>query len=124
MLERILVADVGLLGETAADTASAAGDAHGPDPTARAGQADLEGDVDVDGEITAYQYVLDPWESAYRVCQVDEGSECTSEVYADISPTGPDSIPSYHEFRLRAQDNAGCWEESWNIVRFYVKECD
>jgi hypothetical protein len=69
---------------------------------------------DQDGEVSAYQYVLDPSQNAYRVCQVLPGQECTSREYALAA--GP------HEFRVRAQDNAGCWELSWNIVRFEVAE--
>ena len=80
---------------------------------------------DVDGEIAAYQFVLNPWASAYRVCQVDLPEQaCTSWTYEDIEPTGPPPLPEYHEFRVRAQDNSGCWEESWNTIRFYVKECE
>lgn len=78
--------------------------------------------VDVDGEITAFQFVLDPWANAYRVCQVGAGSECTSWLFEDVEPTGEDPLPEFHEFRVRAQDDAGCWEETWNIVRFYVEE--
>jgi hypothetical protein len=77
---------------------------------------------DQDGEVAAYQYVLNPWENAYVVCQVDEGSECNSQEYFNIEPSASDSIHPYHEFRLRAQDESGCWEETWNIVRFYVEE--
>jgi hypothetical protein len=70
--------------------------------------------VDEDGEIGAFQYVLDPGQNAYRVCQVLPGQECTSRSYA-VEP-GP------HQFRVRAQDNADCWEQSWNIVDFVVAE--
>ncbi len=80
--------------------------------------------VDDDGDIAAYQFVLDPTQNAYRVCQVSLPDQpCTSWTYEDIQPTGPPPLPEYHEFRVRAQDNAGCWEQSWNKVRFYVKEC-
>jgi hypothetical protein len=77
---------------------------------------------DVDGEVAAFQFVLDPWANAYRVCQVGIGESCTSWLYEDVQPTGPPPLPEYHEFRVRAQDNAGCWEKSWNISRFYVEE--
>ena len=79
---------------------------------------------DADGEVAAYQFVLDPSMNAYRVCQVTPEQACTSWTYEDIEPTGPPPLPEYHEFRVRAQDNAGCWEQSWNIMRFYVKECE
>jgi len=83
---------------------------------------------DVDGDVAAFQYVLDPGQNAYRVCQIDPEDTCTSQEYFDVEATGPDSLhpdrPEYHEFRLRAQDESGCWEESWNTVRFYVKECE
>ncbi len=72
---------------------------------------------DADGDVAAYQFVLDPSMNAYRVCQVDlPGQPCTSWTYENVE-TG------IHEFRVRAQDNAGCWEESWNIIHFYVEEC-
>ena len=77
---------------------------------------------DVDGEIAAFQFVLDPWANAYRVCQVGPGESCTSWLYEDVAPTGPEPLDEYHEFRVRAQDNAGCWERDWNIIRFYVTE--
>ncbi|MBN2565709.1 MAG: hypothetical protein JXB46_08360 [Candidatus Eisenbacteria bacterium] len=70
--------------------------------------------ADEDGAVAAYQYVLDPQQNAYRVCQVLPGQECTSREYE--VEAGP------HQFRVRAQDNAGCWEQSWNIVSFYVAE--
>jgi hypothetical protein len=70
--------------------------------------------VDEDGEVGAFQYVLDPQSNAYRVCQVLPDQECTSREYA--VEAGP------HQFRVRAQDNAGCWEHSWNIIDFYVAE--
>ena len=70
--------------------------------------------VDEDGEIGAFQYVLDPGQNAYRVCQVQPDQACTSREYQ--------ALPGEHQFRVRAQDNAGCWELSWNIVNFFVAE--
>ena len=72
--------------------------------------------LDSDGEINAFQFVLDPSQNAYRVCQVGPGEPCTSWSYENVEP-------GEHEFRVRGQDNADCWEETWNIVRFYVAEC-
>ncbi|MCK4408666.1 MAG: hypothetical protein KAW67_01185, partial [Candidatus Eisenbacteria sp.] len=57
---------------------------------------------DEDGEIAAFQFVLDPAENAYRVCQVGPGQACTSWPYENIEPR---SDP--HVFRLKSQDNAG-----------------
>ncbi len=73
--------------------------------------------LDVDGEVAAFQYVLDPSQNAYRVCQVTLEDECTSRLYEDVEP-------GQHRFRVRAQDNAGCWEQSWNEIIFYVEDCD
>ena len=73
---------------------------------------------DVDGEIEAFQFVLDPWANAYRVCQVGPGEPCTSWSYEDLEPD------VRHEFRVRAQDNAGCWEQNWNIIEFWVVESE
>lgn len=64
--------------------------------------------VDVDGEAVQYQYVLDPKENAWRLTDKETVS------YEDI-------LPGEHEFRIRAQDNAGCWEEETNVVTFYVE---
>ena len=69
---------------------------------------------DSDGDVAAYQFVLDPRVNAYRVCQVGPGESCTSWFYEDVQPD------TTHEFRVRAQDNAGCWEETWNTVTFFV----
>ena len=80
--------------------------------------------LDPDGDVAAYQFVLDPSMNAYRVCQVTPEESCTSWIYEDIGPTGPHPLPEYHEFRVRAKDNSGCWEQSWNITRFYVRECE
>jgi hypothetical protein len=71
--------------------------------------------VDADGEIVAFQFVLDPSANAYRVCQIGSEEACTSWLYENVG-AGP------HEFRLRAQDNAGCWEEEWNMIGFTVTE--
>jgi len=72
---------------------------------------------DIDGEVAAFQFVLDPWANAYRVCQVDPEDPCTSWTYENVQ------ADTVHEFRVRAQDSSGCWEETWNIVQFYVEEC-
>jgi hypothetical protein len=70
--------------------------------------------VDDDGDIAAYQFVLDPTQNAYRVCQVSLPDQpCTSWTYENVDV-------GIHEFRVRAQDNAGCWEQSWNTLTFFV----
>jgi hypothetical protein len=63
--------------------------------------------VDTDGNISAYQYVLDP--------QVDTW-HTTADTFASF--TGVDS--GAHQFVLRARDNAGCWEEEYQCVGFDV----
>jgi hypothetical protein len=72
---------------------------------------------DGDGEVAAYQYVLDPSQNAYRVCQVTPEQECTSREYTVVNTL---DVAQEHDFRLRAQDNSGCWELSWNRVNFFV----
>ena len=85
--------------------------------------------IDNDGEILAFQYVLDPTVNAYRVCQVTEEQMCTSIEYelragygwvdtVDFADARLDS--GRHEFRVRCQDASGCWETSWNRHYFYV----
>lgn len=63
---------------------------------------------DPDGDVVAFQYVLDPWENAYSLT---DQSEMT---YSGIGGGS-------HSFRVRAQDESGCWSESWSIVDFYVE---
>jgi hypothetical protein len=66
-----------------------------------------EGD-DPDGDELLFQYGLDPWLHAYEL------TEASEMLYVGIEPGA-------HEFRVRAQDQSGCWSESWSIVRFYVE---
>jgi hypothetical protein len=65
---------------------------------------------DPDGEVRAYQYVLDPNVSSWR--QTEE----SSLAFESISPGA-------HEFRIRARDNSDCWESGYQIVHFWVKAC-
>jgi hypothetical protein len=65
---------------------------------------------DADGEVRAYQYVLDPNVSSWR--QTEE----SSIAFEGISPGA-------HEFRIRARDNSDCWENGYQIVHFRVKSC-
>ncbi len=66
--------------------------------------------TDVDGSIDKYQYVLDPTVSSWKI------SENTS-FEATLVDTG------WHEFRVRALDDAGCWEQTYKTIRIYVQEC-
>ncbi len=63
--------------------------------------------TDPDGEVAEYQYVLDPQEGSYLV------TADTSVSYSGVSSGD-------HEFRLRAKDGAGCWEETYSVVTFHV----
>ena len=63
---------------------------------------------DPDGDVVLFQYVLDPWLNAYEFTEASEMS------YVDIDPGG-------HEFRVRSQDQSGCWAVTWEIVTFYVE---
>jgi len=66
-----------------------------------------EGD-DPDGDELLFQYVLNPWLHAYEL------TEASEMLYEDIKPGA-------HEFRVRAQDQSGCWGIHWEIVTFYVE---
>lgn len=66
---------------------------------------------DVDGEVVAYQYVLDPRVNSYRE------QEETEKSYEGVEP-------GEHEFRVAARDNSDCWQKGYTIVEFWVKECD
>jgi hypothetical protein len=69
---------------------------------------------DDDGEVQAYQFVLDPGVNAYVYCQVGGPyGACTGWEFEDVSPGA-------HQFWVRSQDNAGCWELSWNKLHFNV----
>ena len=63
---------------------------------------------DPDSDIVTFQYVLDPWQSAYEITDAFEAA------YSGIG-SGP------HEFRLRAKDGSGCYSERWSVVRFHVE---
>ncbi|MEE8572483.1 MAG: hypothetical protein V3T20_04445 [Gemmatimonadota bacterium] len=63
---------------------------------------------DPDGDVVAFQYVLDPWDNAYSL---------TDESEMTYSGIGGGS----HSFRIRAQDESGCWSTTWSIVGFYVE---
>ena len=66
-----------------------------------------EGD-DHDGGELLFQYVLDPWLHAYDL------TEASEMLYEGIEPGA-------HVFRVRVQDQSGCWAETWEIVTFYVE---
>lgn len=63
--------------------------------------------TDIDGQIAEYQYVLDPQLNDWSL------TEATSTSYNNVRA-------GEHVFRLRAKDNSGCWEETFNIVTFHV----
>ncbi len=63
---------------------------------------------DVDGEVSEYQYVLDPAVNSYQV---------TSDTTASYS----DVVPGEHEFRLRAKDSSGCWETEYRFLSIDVQ---
>jgi len=67
--------------------------------------------TDVDGEVVAYQYVLDPQVNSWQ--QTEE----TSVSYEDVGE-GP------HEFRIRSRDDSDCWSNEYEIVHFFVESCD
>ncbi|MCK4511600.1 hypothetical protein KAW64_07675 [bacterium] len=64
--------------------------------------------TDPDGDVVQFQYVLDSWLSAYEL------TEASEMLYEDIEPGA-------HVFRVRSQDQSGCWGTSWEIVTFYVE---
>lgn len=63
---------------------------------------------DVDGQVAAYQYALDPGTAVWL---------STGDTWATCSGVAPGE----HEFRLRAKDDSGCWEESYSTVTFQVE---
>ena len=65
---------------------------------------------DVDGDVVAYQYILDPLVSSWT--QTDQDSVA----FQDIDE-------GFHEFRIRSRDNAQCWESGYQIRTFYVEAC-
>ncbi|MBD3349088.1 MAG: hypothetical protein GF400_07840 [Candidatus Eisenbacteria bacterium] len=73
--------------------------------------------TDVDGSIEAYQYVLDPTESSWKTSE-DTCFEASLIDTAGVVDTG------WHEFRVRARDNSGCWETSYKSILVYVEECE
>lgn len=64
--------------------------------------------TDVDGEVSEYQYVLDPAVSSWHV------SGDTAVSYSDVAP-------GEHDFGLRAKDSAGCWELEYHFLSFEVE---
>jgi hypothetical protein len=67
--------------------------------------------VDTDGEVVAYQYVLDPQLNSWQQTQ----ESCVS--YEDVE-VGP------HQFWIRSRDNSDCWSNEYEIVHFFVEDCD
>jgi len=84
-------------------TFPAAGDTVPPDFTVT-----WEG-TDIDGEVVSYQYILDPTTGSYRI------TEDNFKDYEDVTP-------GEHLFKVRAWDNAECWEEGYREVTFWVSE--
>ncbi len=64
--------------------------------------------TDIDGSVVAYQYVLDPRVSSWRQ------TDTTSVSYEAVEP-------GEHEFRVRARDNADCWETGYQRITFTVE---
>ena len=63
---------------------------------------------DPDGEVALFLYVLDPASHPYATTDLNEVS------FVDVEP-------GLHEFRIRAQDQSGCWGTQFGIVTFYVE---
>jgi len=64
--------------------------------------------IDVDGEVTEYEYALDPWINSWNTIS------STEVYYHQVEP-------GEHEFRIRARDNRDCWELEYEIVGFTVQ---
>ena len=64
--------------------------------------------MDVDGEVSEYQYVLDPALNPYQV------TNDTTVSYSGVTP-------GEHEFRLRAKDSSGCWETEYRFLGIEVE---
>lgn len=80
--------------------------------------------TDVDGEIETYQYVFDPgvwgWKTE-NVSSITFPNEDLPLVPAD----GPlPYTPGMYEFRVRARDESGCWEQTYKTIQIYIGECD
>jgi hypothetical protein len=67
--------------------------------------------ADSDGEVIAYQYVLDPTVNSFRE------QEETEKEYEDVPP-GP------HQFWVAARDNSECWQKGYTKITFWVEECE
>ena len=63
--------------------------------------------VDIDGDIAEYQYILEPEMNAWHT---------TADTCLHMSS----APPGEHEFRVRARDEAGCWEPDYEIISFHV----
>ena len=64
--------------------------------------------TDIDGEVSEYQYVLDPAVNPYQA---------TSDTTASYTGVAPGE----HEFRIRARDSSGCWETEWCLLIIEVE---
>jgi hypothetical protein len=67
--------------------------------------------TDSDGQVEAYQYVLDPTVNSFRE------QEETEKPYEDVAP-------GLHTFWVAARDNSDCWQKGYVKVNFYVEECE
>ena len=63
---------------------------------------------DVDGQVAEYQYVMDPSAGVWQA------TSDTSASYSGVAP-------GEHEFRVRARDGSGCWEQEYQSVVFEVQ---
>lgn len=78
---------------------------------------------DADGYVRQYQYVLDPAVSSWKIAN----DTCFSFSLVDTIVDGPDTTvvvdTGWHEFRVRAMDDANCWEQDYKTIFVYVDEC-
>ncbi|MBD3368136.1 MAG: hypothetical protein GF405_08220 [Candidatus Eisenbacteria bacterium] len=80
--------------------------------------------TDVDGSIEAYQYVYDPRFWGY-VSSSDNSVTYPNEQLPLVTPDGAlPFTPGVHEFRVRSRDQSDCWEENYQIIQFYIGECE
>ena len=79
---------------------------------------------DLDGTVEEYQYVYDPRFWGY-ISSAATSVTFPNEQLPLVTPDGAlPFTPGVHEFRVRSRDNSDAWEENYQIMSFYIGECE
>jgi len=80
--------------------------------------------TDVDGSIQEYQFVFNPKVWGWATTNQSSVTYPNATIPIETEDGRLPYTPGLYEFRVRARDSSDCWEEDYQIIQFYIGECE